>query len=171
MRHWGAARAAGLTPFQLKILLALHYRGAGVARASELTAYYGVARPTVSEAARLLLKKGYVERQRSPSDGRAYDLLLTPSGKTFTDALDDPLASVRQLGARLSEDERAAAYATLYTLIDRLERVGEIGRQRHCHSYAHFRARGGSDYCALLERPLTAVTLRIDCPEHTPAAS
>lgn len=167
IRHWEAARAADLTPFQLKILLSLRYGASGAARPSELAAYYGVARATVSEAVRLLSRKGYLAKRRSPDDGRAFDLYLTPSGKTLTDGLADPLASLRQLADELSEEERVAAYATLYMLIDRLERAGEIDRQRHCHSCAHFRARGGSDYCALLRRPLTAATLRIDCPEHS----
>lgn len=166
MRHWEAARSAGLTPFQLKILLSLRYRESHEARASDLAAYYGVARPTVSEAIRLLQRKGYLEKRRSPADGRAYDLPLTPAGSTLADALDDPLGSLRRLSASLDEDVRVAAYASLYVLIDRLERAGEIDRQRHCHSCVHRRDRPAGDYCALLRRPLTAATLRIDCPEH-----
>ena len=171
VRHWDAARAAGLTPLQHKVLLSLRYRGATEAKPSALAAYFGVARPTISEATRLLRKKAYVQKRRSPDDGRAFELSLTAAGEAVLDGLDDPLSGLRRLLGELSPARLDATYAALYGLVDALERTGQLHRQRNCHSCAHFRDRPSVPYCTLLERDLTVPALRIDCPEHIPRSA
>ena len=166
VRHWEAARAGGLTPLQHKLLLNLRYRGHVDAKPSALASYYGVARPTISEATRILLKKGLLGKRRSPDDGRASELFLTPAGEASLTTLPDPLAELRASLGQLPADGLAEVFASLYALIDGLERGGQLHRQRNCHSCAHFRPRAGVPYCALLERDLTPARLRIDCPEH-----
>ena len=166
VRHWHTAKSAGLTPLQHKVLLSLRYRGATNAKPSALAAYYGVARPTISEATRLLLRKELLVKRRSPDDGRAFELHLTASGRALLDRLDDPLAGLRATLGDLPEAELTTVFASLYTLIDRLERAGQLERQRHCRTCVHYRERARVPYCALLKRDLTPPALRIDCPEH-----
>ena len=166
VRHWETAKSAGLTPLQHKVLLSLRYRGATNAKPSALAAYYGVARPTISEATRLLLKKALLGKRRSPDDGRALELYLTDAGRALLDGLDDPLAALRETLADLPDADLTSAFASVYTLIDRLERAGKLARQRHCRTCVHYRERTRAPYCALLKRDLTPPKLRIDCPEH-----
>ena len=166
VRHWEAARAAGLTPLQHKVLLSVCYHGASNAKPSALAAYFGVARPTISEATRLLLKKQLLGKRRSADDGRAFELFITDAGERLLTQASDPLADLRSTFADLPKSELEATYASLYALIDQLERSGALSRQRNCHTCVHFRDRPSVPYCALLKRNLTPPRLRIDCPEH-----
>ncbi|NHC44301.1 MarR family winged helix-turn-helix transcriptional regulator [Motilibacter aurantiacus] len=49
-------------------------------RGTDLAAYFGVGKPTISRQVRLLEELGLVRRTPDPSDGRAFLLVLTEEG-------------------------------------------------------------------------------------------
>jgi DNA-binding MarR family transcriptional regulator len=53
----------------------------GQMRATDLSTYFGVGKPTISRQVRLLEDLGLVRREPDPSDGRASVLALTPDGR------------------------------------------------------------------------------------------
>lgn len=52
----------------------------GDARPSDLAAYFGIGKPTLSRQVQMLERLGLVERTADPTDGRAVRLTLSPTG-------------------------------------------------------------------------------------------
>ncbi|MFB9378282.1 MarR family winged helix-turn-helix transcriptional regulator [Kineococcus gynurae] len=73
----------------------------GEARPSDLAAFFGIGKPTLSRQVQLLERLGLVARAADPSDGRAVRLMLSPLGtqqvhaarKARRDRLHDLLSS------------------------------------------------------------------------------
>ncbi|NIZ92861.1 MarR family winged helix-turn-helix transcriptional regulator [Kineococcus rubinsiae] len=52
----------------------------GDARPSDLAAFFGIGKPTLSRQVQMLERLGLVERTADPTDGRAVRLTLSPTG-------------------------------------------------------------------------------------------
>ncbi|WP_369053282.1 MarR family winged helix-turn-helix transcriptional regulator [Kineococcus terrestris] len=52
----------------------------GSARPSDLAAFFGIGKPTLSRQVQLLERLGFLERAADPDDGRAVLLTLSPTG-------------------------------------------------------------------------------------------
>ena len=50
---------------------------------------FNVTKATVSDAMRVLLAKGYLTKDHSPTDARRYNLLLTPAGRRLVEQVAD----------------------------------------------------------------------------------
>lgn len=173
MKHqgWQQAAAAGLSPTQGQILAAL----VGEAlTATELGERLGLTLPTISDSVRALVDKGLVTREPDPRHPRARLLVPTTAGRTagdqarawpelFADALTD-----------LDADEQRGLYAGLIKVIRTLQERGQVPLSGMCVTCTYFRPRvrtGASPHhCALIDAPLAAIDLRLDCPEHELAA-
>ncbi len=119
------ARAAGVSPEQVAILVSVKYSpGVGI---GELAAHERVSAAAMSKLVSRLERDGLVERTPSPSDRRRHGLALTAEGQRV-------LRSVRSrrtawLATRLRElgpEERAAVEAAVAPLSRLLH--GEEGR-------------------------------------------
>jgi DNA-binding MarR family transcriptional regulator len=74
------ARAHGLTPRQHLLLLQIAGADGGSTRVSELVTRLALTQSAVTELVQRAEEAGLVRRARSPLDGRAIDLSLTPDG-------------------------------------------------------------------------------------------
>jgi DNA-binding MarR family transcriptional regulator len=113
----------GVTPRQLSVLMVVADReGACQADIAEQT---GIDRSTMAEIMRRLVKKGLVQRRRSRTDTRAYELRLTDEGRKALQATE-PVA--RRIDARvldaLPKARREAFVAALAAIIKELEGTG-----------------------------------------------
>ncbi len=169
------AQGRGLSPIQARFLVHLLYHSDELGRVGRLAEEFGLSRATVSDAVRTLEAKGLVRRESWPRDGRVATLRLTPAGEEaavglsgWTDVVEEQLGS-------FAPEEKEAAMRFLMRLISALQGAGVITVARMCVTCRFFRpdAHPGSaspHHCALLDLPLSAADLRIDCPEHEPAA-
>lgn len=169
---WQAAEAAGLTPTQTEILALLDRRPEGV-RLGEAAAHLGVRGATASDAVAALLRKGMVARQADAQDGRAVRLVLTGRGRDLASRRVPGFAAVV---AGLSPEEQARALALVVRMIRDLLRRELIAPQRSCVTCRHFResvAPGSNTphFCAFVGAPMADRHLRLDCPDHQPAAA
>lgn len=165
---WQQANEEGLSATQGQILAALVAHGP--LTASELSARLGVTLPTISDSVRVLVEKGLVTRAPDPRHPRA--VLLSPSRKG------------KGLGARarswpefmaaavdtLSPGEQQAFYGGVVKMIRSLQESGLVPLGGMCVTCTHFRphVRSGPapHHCALVDAPLHAEALRLDCPDH-----
>ena len=170
------ARELGLTPTQAQVLLRLAHGQRERRRVGTLADELDVSAPTLSDAVAVLLRKGLVERGPDPADARARALRLTRRGRTSARRLADWDQRVRQPLAEIPRGDKETALLLLLDLIARLYQEGVVSVARTCITCRHLRsgtpADGGArHHCALLDMPLGDGDLRVDCPEHEPAAA
>jgi DNA-binding MarR family transcriptional regulator len=167
-------RRHGLTPTQAQILLRVGSEPPARLRVGALAATLDVRQPTVSDAVATLERKGLVERRPDPADARAATLRLTRRGGEVADRLDAWDERARAAVRRLPEQDRERSLVLLLDLIVNLQRAGVVGVARTCPTCRFLRPRpgaSGAHHCALLDLPLAPADLRLDCPEHEPAAA
>ena len=156
----------GMSPLQAQILRFVESRGA--AGVSQLADQLRVSKPTVSDAVAVLLQKGLVEKAANKDDARASSIFLTGRGKQESAAIDSYAGPFLDSVGQLTPEQKDALWGALLHLIQTMERQGLISHQRMCMTCRHF-ARdvdGAPYYCTLMDAPLTAPELRVDCPEH-----
>jgi DNA-binding MarR family transcriptional regulator len=171
----GEAQEHGLSPIQAQILIYLLHHGAALRRVSQLAREFDLTRATVSDAVGSLEKKALIRREPWPDDKRVTTLRLTPTGEHTARELAAWANVVKEHLEGCSSEEKEAVMRFLMGLIGSLQKFGLITVARMCVSCRFFRPdahpRSASPhYCALLDLPLSGFDLRVDCPEHEPAA-
>lgn len=83
------AKAAGLTPVQIRVLQILEEKGGTTAK--EICTRMGVSQATMSSLIERLAKKKMVERQPSTTDRRAINIVITEAGLQAVADAPDPL--------------------------------------------------------------------------------
>lgn len=166
------ASELGLTPTQAQVLLRLAHERRERRRVGTLADELDVSAPTLSDAVAVLLRKGLVERGVDPADARARALRLTRRGKTAAGRLADWDERIRQPLAEVSRTDKETSLVLLLDLIARLYQDGVVSVARTCITCRHLRSgTRARHHCALLDMPLEDGDLRVDCPEHEPAAA
>ena len=169
---WQEAVPQGLTPTQAEILSLLG-RHPGMAL-KELASRLGVRPPTASDAVKVLVEKGWVEKGRHPDDRRALWLRLTSAGRQRSSSTTDWSSFMARAVEELEAGDGEVLYRSLLALIAHLQREGRIPVARLCLTCRHFRRQVHDDpqrphHCTLLDSPLRDRDLRVDCPEHLAA--
>jgi len=83
------ARAAGLTPVQIRVLQIVAETGQSTPKA--ISARMGVSQPTMTTLIDRLVAKGLVERRRSEADRRQVNIFVTEAGREAIARAPDPL--------------------------------------------------------------------------------
>ncbi len=170
---WEDAEKLGVNPTQAQILVRLAARGRS--RVSDLAAELGVSQPTLSDAVAALFRKGLLERQPDPEDGRAVRLQLTWAGRAVAEAARVPPPAMLAALETLPEADRDAMQRGLVGLIRALQLAQVIPVQRICVTCRHFRPHAHDDaarphHCAFVDAAFGDAALRIDCGDHETAA-
>ncbi|GAB5518434.1 MAG: MarR family winged helix-turn-helix transcriptional regulator [Rhodothermales bacterium] len=160
-----------LSPLQAQILLFLHTHALDLGRVGQLAREFEVSAPTVSDAVRVLVKKGLLTKQRDPADGRATVLSLSAAGQVVTQHLERWADTVRASVAEASPSDQAVVLSFLLNLIGRLHTQDLISVARTCTTCQFFarHVHTGTDaehHCMLLDAPLALSDLRLDCADH-----
>lgn len=166
---WEAAKAHGLSPVQVQILIHLRYHGEAERRVNRLAERFDLTPATVSEVVTTLKSKGLLDKDPCPADRRATRLALTPRGEALVSELEGWAESLRTHLAAFSQGERTELLTLLMRLIGSLQQAGVISVARMCLSCRFYSAEhpsGAPHYCQLLNLPLSDANLRVDCPEH-----
>jgi DNA-binding MarR family transcriptional regulator len=166
-----------LSPTQADLLLQLSHRGP--AEVGQLAGLLDVRKPTVSDSVAALERKGLLVRHSIPADRRRHRLELTPSGRAAAARLAgwrQPFqVALAETDLRGDRTSKAAIYEWLVAVVSRLHQDSLVTVARTCGTCRFFRPdrHNESEYphhCALLDLPLGGERLRLDCPEHEPAA-
>ncbi len=164
---WEQATATGLSPIQIQILIFVAYHRPDLSRVSHLAREFNVTKPTVSDAIRVLEKKGLIFKITSSADRRSYSIALTDSGKKMVDMTGRFSLPLRDQVQHFSPQELEALWHTLSRLIYQLNQSGILTIQRTCYACVHFEPErdGAPAFCKLLRKDLFNQDIRLDCPE------
>jgi DNA-binding MarR family transcriptional regulator len=171
---WRTGSGRNLSPTQAGILALLAAR-TGPLRPSALAASLAVSLPTASDAVGTLEAKGLVRRARDLQDGRATTVHLTDEGRRAATEFESGPAFVQDAVRALSADERGTLLRALAKVMYTLGERGETPPARMCPTCVFFAPRATRQHraapyrCRLLDAPLAASDLRLDCSEHDPA--
>lgn len=163
---WEENKQLQLSPLQMQILIALRFHPQ-LDAVSALAAYLELTDPTVSDAVRVLVEKGYAQKREDSADRRRRRITLTPAGADAAEGLSLFANQIRDFVQELPN--QADLLAGLLQLMGQLQDNGFIPLQRMCTTCRHFRRTeiaSAPYYCQLLERPLAHGDLRVHCPEH-----
>lgn len=162
---WEKAKQLGLSPIQIQILIFVAYHKSEYNNVSFLAREFNLTKPTISDAIRVLDRKGLILKDHSSSDSRSYSIFLSDRGKEIVGETDDfanPLAS--QLNDIPVED-RENVFKVLSKLIFELNQKGILTVQRTCFACKFYSKNGPQHYCHLLEKELKHSDIRLDCNE------
>lgn len=168
---WHEASKEGLSPTQGQILAALSLEGP--LRGSELSRRLGVTLPTISDSVRALVDKGLVAKKPDPRHARASLIELTRAGRSRAQKARSWPEFLASAVSTLSDDEQAAFLSGLVKMIRTLQEKGQIPTNRMCVTCTSFRPNVHDGplphHCALVDAPMAARHLRIECAEHEEA--
>ena len=160
----------GLSPTQGQIVATL---ADGALRPSALAERLALSAATVSESVGALVSKGLVRRHADPDDARATRLDLTASGRTAVMVVATWPDFLARAVDTLAPGEQEVFLLGVIKMIATLEQRGQIPLSRMCVTCTHFQpgihAGARPHHCGLLDAPLGARELRVDCAEHEPA--
>lgn len=116
------SRSIGLTVPQLVLLQAIEDSPPQEATASRLREGIGVNAATMSGLVDRLVRRGFLERQRSESDRRVVLLRLTETGRSALERTPSPLqAQVLASLSALPDEERTAILSSLQYIVHLME--------------------------------------------------
>lgn len=165
------AQKYSLSPIQTQLLIYLLYHDAELCRIGRLAKEYSLTPATVSDAVASLEMKGFVNRNHWPEDKRIMTLQLTEEGEQLAGELSAWADIVREHVTRSSTEEKEIVLGFLMQLIESLQKAGVISISRMCTTCRFFQRNanpgsGSPHHCGLMDLPLAASDLRVDCPEH-----
>lgn len=161
---WEQAKEYGLSPIQIQILIFLKYHNQKLLNVSYLAKEMNVTKPTISDAVRVLEQKALIKKTTDSADTRSYSIQLTGSGKKTVEKTESYAISVQQLMSKIKSSNKELIWDTLSLLIYELNKSNVLTVQRTCFNCSFFK-KGTTNQCTLLNMPLQAADIRIDCPE------
>lgn len=162
---WEKAKIVGLSPIQIQILLFVAFHKEALCNVSHLAQEFNVTKPTISDAIKVLHKKGMVSKETSASDSRSYSIQLTDSGKEVVSETNDFANPLKKQLDTLNENEQESLFASISNVIYKLNVGGILNVQRTCYGCKFHEKNSEADYCNLLQKELSTNEIRLDCPE------
>ncbi|MBX2912294.1 MAG: MarR family transcriptional regulator [Cyclobacteriaceae bacterium] len=162
---WEKAKALGLSPIQIQLLIFVAYHKNELCNVSHLAQEFNVTKPTISDAVRILAQKKLIVKNFSTSDSRGYTIGLSAAGEravSETEGFANPLKT--QLGT-LAQKDLENLFTSLGHLIYQLYQGGILSVQRTCYGCRFYSHTKKKDYCNLLHMELKKNDIRLDCPE------
>ncbi len=162
---WKKAKHIGLSPIQIQILIFVASHKSELCNVSHLAKEFNITKPTISDAIKVLDKKGIIFKDYSPIDQRSYTIQLTDLGKLTVAETNDFASPLKGQIDTFDETELKNIFETLSRLIYKLNQNGVLSVQRTCFGCRFYEENGKTSYCKLLEKELKNKDIRLDCPE------
>jgi len=163
---WEKATELGVSPIQIQILIFIAYHKPALCNVSHLAKEFNVSKPTISDAIRVLNKKGIIEKDVSSADNRSYTIKLSDRGLDIVSQTENFAHPIKKTLNQIETANLNALYKTLSTLIYQLNRNGVLTVQRTCYGCKFYKKNTNAHYCNLLEKELLDADIRVDCPEY-----
>jgi len=162
---WEKAKLVGLSPIQIQILIFIAYHKQELCNVSHLAKEFNITKPTISDAVRILDKKGMITKDFSSNDSRSYSIQLSQIGnkivaetENFADPLKNQLKEIQQA-------DLENLFETLSKVIHQLNSSGILTIQRTCFGCKFYDKPENKHYCNLMEKELLSSDIRLDCLE------
>lgn len=162
---WEHAKTIGLSPIQIQLLIFIAYHKQELCNVSHLAKEFNITKPTVSDAIKILDKKGLIKKDYSSSDSRSYSMFLSSSGKKMVAQTENFAHPISDQLKEIDPSELTALFSTLSKVIFQLNKNGILSVQRTCYGCTFYDKLEKSDYCNLLKKKLFNPDIRLDCPE------
>ena len=162
---WDKAKMVGLSPIQIQLLLFVAFHKSELCNVSHLAREFNLTKPTISDAVRVLARKGLIVKKFSSSDSRSYSITLSDAGAEVIAQTYDFSQPLKSQVDAFDESELQQLFDTLSKLIYKLNRNGILEVQRTCYGCKFYRKNEQADYCNLLQKDLYKADIRLDCPE------
>lgn len=162
---WEKAKALGLSPIQIQILVFINYHKIEFCNVSHLAKEFNVTKPTISDAVRVLANKALVKKVYSSSDSRRYSITLSNRGKSVVLEVENFANPLKNQLAGIDDNDLESTFKTLSKLIFKLNRIGILTVQRTCYACKFYQTKDEKHFCNLLEKELLDSEIRIDCEE------
>jgi len=171
---WDSAGSARISPLQADILRHLA-RNAPSRRQSDLVVALASTAPTISDAVRVLVGKGLLERTKDLVDTRAVNLVLTAAGKVEAARLATIPPALRAALDALDADDVAGMLRGTVKMIRALQEQRAIPVSRTCVTCRFYRpaqppGSAHPHHCLFVGADFGDAQLRLDCSDHEPAA-
>lgn len=163
---WEQGVKHSVSPVQTQILIFLNFHAQELCQVTYLAKELNITKATISDAVKVLEKKGLVRKNAQPNDLRSFILELTTGGEKLAGQLALFSAGILEPVSDLTKHQKGALLDSLLELIHKLNEAGIISIQRMCHSCRFHSTKNDGHYCHLLQKPLKKSGLRVNCPEH-----
>jgi DNA-binding MarR family transcriptional regulator len=163
---WNEAKILNISPIQIQILIFLKFHSLEKCKVSYLAQEFNMTKATVSDAVKILLQKGLIEKETDADDTRSYTMRLSELGQTTIEKavlFANPMLTSFDA---LSDTQKEILLDSLLHMIHRLNKAGIITIQRMCQTCKFLQNTEGGHYCNLLQKSLAKPDFRMDCPEH-----
>ena len=161
------ARRFKLSAIQLQILHHCYYLGGGKCKISDLADYFGATRATVSEAVKVLVKKGYLRKEVANDDARSRYIVLTVKGAQLIRSTEELLMPLKEIVNQLPQKDLWKLNRLLQEIIFLASKQRIIQKPNMCFTCGYYEKRNGKAYCLELEKTLEDKDLRINCPFYS----
>lgn len=170
-----SAGSARISPLQAEILRHLASDPPSRRQSDLVNALVSTA-PTISDAVRVLVGKGLLERTKDPIDTRAVNLRLTPTGEDEAARLATIPPPLRAALDALDADDVASMLRGTVRMIRVLQEQHAIPVSRTCVTCRFYRPAQPPDperphHCLFVGADFADAQLRLDCAEHEPAGN
>lgn len=162
---WEKAKALGLSPIQIQILIFIAYHKMEFCNVTHLAKEFNVTKPTISDVVRVLINKGFIEKIFPSSDSRSYTIQLTDEGKHIVSKTENFALPIKTQLKNTDASDLNSLFKTISNLIFQLNKSGVLTLQRTCYACKFHQKIQDRDYCNLLEKELLNSEIRIDCLE------
>ncbi len=163
---WEYAKTIGLSPIQIQLLIFVSYHDDDLCNVSHLAKEFNLTKPTISDALKVLAKKGLIRKVPSEVDKRAFMVILTTKGEAVVKETEHFAGPVEASVNKLSQADKEQLFSTLKELIFRLNRLGIISVQRTCFGCRFYKKKTGGHFCRFINEQLLDAELKIDCPDY-----
>ncbi len=162
---WEKAKAHGRSPLQIQLLIFIQFHPSEKCKVTYLSEEFNMTKPTISDAIKVLIQKGYLIKEQEVEDKRSFYYLLTPAGKALAEEFAFFTQPLRQIIANWQQPQQDTFYRQLLQLIQQAQQQDLVHLQRMCLNCQHYRQQGNRHYCNFIEKNLADAELRIDCPD------
>lgn len=168
---WQESKEFSLSPIQVQVLIFLLHHSKEKRKVSYLADEFNMTKPTISDTIKALEQKKLITKEYEKTDTRSYIIHLTKQGKDIATQTSLFTNEIRTPIDKMHPDDKENMLLSLLAIINHLNNSGVITIQRMCFSCVHYQAsnNGQKHFCSLLNKPLLATDLRIDCPEFETA--
>lgn len=162
---WEKAKLLGLSPIQIQILIFINYHKVEFCNVSHLAKEFNVTKPTISDAVKVLVNKGFIKKVYSTSDSRSYAIQLSDSGKAIVSETENFAHPLKKQLNGIENEDLDSTFKTLSKFIYKLNQIGVLTVQRTCYACKFYQKNDNQHFCNLLEKELQNSEIRIDCGE------
>lgn len=163
---WNEGKQHGLSPIQVQILIFLNFHEEEKRKVSYLADEFNMTKATISDAVKTLEKKGLILKEYAPCDTRSYFINLTDKGQNITKQVANFTQELQHPIGKLDNEAQKDLLQHLLSIISHLNKANIITVQRMCFNCYHYQKKRDQHFCNLLNQPLQASEIRVDCPEH-----